>query len=94
MATLPSVKNQRDVERHLLELVRERAAAQGFEHLSTLIEDDTRAAGPPWLANGRVLKTVDNYLRSGVRFVYVQATISTGLANASAAATSVQGDVP
>jgi 4-aminobutyrate aminotransferase-like enzyme len=78
MATLPSVKNRREVERHLLELMRDRAAAQGFEHLSTLIEDDTRAAGPPWLAIGRVLKVVDNYLRSGVRFVYVQARISAG----------------
>jgi 4-aminobutyrate aminotransferase-like enzyme len=85
MATLPSVKNQREVERHLLELVRERAAAQGFEHLSTLIEEDTRAAGPPWLASGRVLKVVDNYLRSGVRFVYVRARI------AAASGTDVEG---
>jgi 4-aminobutyrate aminotransferase-like enzyme len=77
MATLPSVKNQREVENHLLELVRQRALAQGFEYLSTLIEEDTRAAGPPWLASGRVLKVVENYLRSGVRFVYVQAKIST-----------------
>jgi len=92
MATLPSVKNQREVERHLLELVRERAVAQGFEHLSTLIEDDTRAAGPPWMASGRVLKVVDNYLRSGVRFVYLQATISPGPANVSVAATGAEGD--
>jgi 4-aminobutyrate aminotransferase-like enzyme len=76
MATLPSVKNQRQVENHLLDLVRERAVAQGFDHLSTLIEDETRVAGPPWLARGRVLKVVDNYLRSGVRFVYVQTRIS------------------
>ena len=77
MATLPSVKNQREVERHLLELVRARAVAEGFDHLATLIEDDARAAGPPWLANGRVIKVVDNYLRSGVRFVYVQSEITT-----------------
>ena len=82
MATLPSVKNQREVENHLLELVRERAVAQRFEHLSTLIEEDTRAAGPPWLAGGRVLKVVDNYLRSGVRFVYARARISTGAGTA------------
>jgi 4-aminobutyrate aminotransferase-like enzyme len=75
MATLPSVKNQREAEAHLLELVRERAAAQGFAFLSTLIEDDTRARGPGWLAGGRVLKVVDNYLRSGVRFAYVQVRI-------------------
>jgi len=75
MATLPSVRNGREVERHLLELMRERAAAQGFEYLSTLIEEDTRAAGRPWLAEGQVMKVVDNYLRSGVRFVYVRARI-------------------
>jgi len=33
--------------------------------MSTLIEDETRAAGPPWLAAAAVLKVVDNYLRSG-----------------------------
>jgi hypothetical protein len=76
MAILPSVKNQREVERHLLELVRGRAAAAGFEYLSTLIEDETRAAGPAWLASGRVLKVMENYLRSGVRFVYVRARIN------------------
>jgi 4-aminobutyrate aminotransferase-like enzyme len=76
MAILPSVKNQHEVQRHLLELVRERALAQGFEHLSTLIEDEARAAGPAWLTNGKVVKVVDNYLRSGVRFVYVQARIA------------------
>jgi L-lysine 6-transaminase len=83
MATLPSVKNQHEVENHLLNLVRERAAAQGFEHLSMLIEADTRAAGPPWLAAGEVLKVVDNYLRSGVRFVYVRARISPAAAAAA-----------
>jgi len=94
MATLPSVKNQREVEHHLLELLRERAVAQGFEHLSTLIEEDTRAAGPAWLASGRVLKVVDNYLRSGVRFVYVQAKLSTGTSTGTAtgAAHHAEGD--
>ena len=78
MATLPSVKNKREVENHLLELIRERAVAQGYEHLSTLIEEDTRAGGPSWLASGPVVKVVENYLRSGVRFVYARATISRG----------------
>lgn len=93
MATLPAVRNQREVEHHLLEVVRERAVAQGFEHLSTLIEDDTRAAGPPWLASGRVLKVVENYLRSGVRFVYVQARIASGGTSAeTATARDAEGD--
>jgi hypothetical protein len=78
MAILPSVKNQREVERHLLDLMRERALVQGFDHLSTLIEDEARAAGPAWLAKGRVVKLIDNYLRSGVRFAYVQSTIAAG----------------
>ena len=39
LATLPSVRNQKDVDRHLLELMRARAAAKGFEHISMLIED-------------------------------------------------------
>jgi 4-aminobutyrate aminotransferase-like enzyme len=76
MATLPSVKNQREVENHLLEIVRERALRQGFEHLSTLIEEDSIRGGPSWLEGGRVLKVVDNYLRSGVRFVYARARLS------------------
>jgi hypothetical protein len=77
-ATLPSVRNQREVERHLLDAVRARAQALGYERLSTLIEDDVRAAGPPWLAHGRVLKTIDNYLGSGLRFSYVQAALTNG----------------
>jgi 4-aminobutyrate aminotransferase-like enzyme len=85
MATLPSVKNQHEVQRHLLELLRERAVTQGFEHLSTLIEEDARAAGPPWLANGRVVKVIDNYLRSGVRFVYVQCKITSETTEAGGA---------
>jgi 4-aminobutyrate aminotransferase-like enzyme len=88
MATLPSVKNQREVENYLLDLVRERAAIQGFDHLSTLIEEATRAAGPAWLARGPILKVVNNYLRSGVRFVYVRATI----APAAGSARSAEGD--
>jgi 4-aminobutyrate aminotransferase-like enzyme len=75
MATLPSVRNAREVERHLLELVRARARALGYEHFSTLIEEETRAAGPAWLAGARVLKVVENYLGSGVRFAYAQAHI-------------------
>jgi hypothetical protein len=76
MATLPSVKNHREVENHLLEIVRQRALSQGFEHLSTLIEEDSIRGGPAWLASGRVVKVVDNYLRSGVRFVYTRARLS------------------
>jgi hypothetical protein len=75
MATLPSVRNRSEVEGLLLELVRERARAAGFTHLSTLIEESVRAAGPPWLRDARVVRVVDDYLRSGIRFVYLHTAI-------------------
>ena len=73
MATLPSVKNQLEIENRLLDLIRERALAAGYTHLSTLIEERIRGTGPPWFRGGRVVQTVDNYLRSGMRFVYLHA---------------------
>ncbi|MGH7731108.1 MAG: aminotransferase class III-fold pyridoxal phosphate-dependent enzyme, partial [Candidatus Eiseniibacteriota bacterium] len=71
MATLPSVRNQSEIENHLLTLVRDRALASGFAWLSTLIEERIHRTGPPWLEHAQVLQVVDNYLRSGVRFVYL-----------------------
>ena len=76
MATLPAVRNASDVENHLLESLRERAIAAGFEFLSTLIEDRVRETGPPWLASATVLERVENYLRSGIDFVYLQAPLT------------------
>jgi 4-aminobutyrate aminotransferase-like enzyme len=73
LATMPSVKNHVEIERLLLDNLRERVRAAGFEFLSTLIEDRIRESGPPWLQEAPVVQTVDNYLRSGIRFVYVQA---------------------
>ena len=46
--------------------------AQGYLHLSALLEERLRQSGPPWLRAADVLRVVDNYLRSGQRFVYVQ----------------------
>ena len=65
-----------DLENHLLESVRERAVADGFAFLSTLIEDRVRADGPPWLAGAAVLERIENYLRTGIDFVYLQAPIT------------------
>ena len=42
LATLPSVQNLIEVENHLLERMRTRARAAGFEYLATLIEDASR----------------------------------------------------
>ena len=75
MATLPSIKNQIEIENHLLTLIRDRALATGFTCLSTLIEERFHETGPPWLREAQVLQVVSNYLRSGVRFVYLNAPL-------------------
>jgi hypothetical protein len=79
MATALSVQNQVELENHLLGLMRERVLAAGFAHLSALIEERIHASGPPWLKDAQVLQVVDDYLKSGVRFVYLH----TALAGAS-----------
>jgi 4-aminobutyrate aminotransferase-like enzyme len=73
LATLPSCRNQAEVENRLLDQVRARAAQMGFEHVSALIEDRVRESGPAWVKSAQVLRRIDNYLRSGIRFVYLQA---------------------
>src|SRR6266851_2144541 len=75
MATLPTVQNASELENHLLESLRERAIAAGFEFLSTLIEDRLRDTGPTWLRGAAILERIDNYLRSGHTFVYLQAAL-------------------
>ncbi|OFV91584.1 MAG: hypothetical protein A3H95_01165 [Acidobacteria bacterium RIFCSPLOWO2_02_FULL_64_15] len=72
MATPPTVQNSIEVENHLLELLRDRAIAAGFEFLSTLIEDRLRETGPAWLRDAAVIERIDNYLRSGALFAYLQ----------------------
>jgi hypothetical protein len=75
MATLPTVHNYVELENHMLEGLRERAIAAGFEFLSTLIEDRLRETGPSWFREAAVLERIDNYLRSGSRFAYLQAAL-------------------
>ena len=75
MATLPSVQNEADLENRLLDAIRDRAAAAGFMFFSTLVEDRVRDTGPAWLRGATVLEQVDNYLRSGMRFAYLQASL-------------------
>ena len=75
MAALPSVQNQVEIENRLLELLRERAVGAGFQHLSTLIEARVFAPGPQWLRDSQVLLVLDNYLGSGIRFLYAQALL-------------------
>jgi L-lysine 6-transaminase len=75
MATLPAVQNSVELENYLLDALRARAIVAGFEFLSTLIEDRLRETGPEWLRSATVLEQVDNYLRSGLRFAYLQASL-------------------
>ncbi|MCK6545196.1 aminotransferase class III-fold pyridoxal phosphate-dependent enzyme [Myxococcota bacterium] len=75
MATLPSCRNQDEVENLLLDLVRARAAERGFENFSALIEARLRISGPEWVRSAVLLKRIDNYLRSGIQFVYLQAPL-------------------
>jgi hypothetical protein len=72
MATLPAARNYVQLENELLGLVRDRAIAAGFEFLSTLIEDRLRETGPPWFQKATALEQIDDYLRSRVRFTYLQ----------------------
>jgi len=71
MATLPSVRNRAEIENLLLDGVRDRVLAAGYQGLSTLIEERVHETGPPWLHEAAILQSVDNYLRSGIRFVYL-----------------------
>ena len=84
MATLPSVQNQAEIENILLDAVRERAVAAGFDYFSALVEERVVADAPAWLRSATVLLHIDSYLRSGVRFVYVQAAMSDSAAPAPA----------
>jgi hypothetical protein len=69
------VQNDVELENYLLESLRERAIAAGFEFLSRLIEDRLRHKGPAWLRSSAILQRNDNYLRSGTCFVYLQAAL-------------------
>jgi len=75
MATLPTVQNAAALESLLLDALRERATAAGFEFLSTLIEAGVLQTGPPWIAEATVLERAENYLRSGITFAYLQVAL-------------------
>ena len=75
MAILPTAQNSVELENHLLESLRERAIAAGFEFLSTLIEDRLRDTGPAWFQNAAILEQIDDYLRSGSSFAYLQVAL-------------------
>ncbi len=80
LAVHPCVQNRQEVQNGLLDRLRARVRAAGFEHVSMLIEDRLRETGPEWLRRAAVLKSADNYLRSGERFSYLQAPVGDGAA--------------
>ena len=43
--------------------------------VDTLIEERIHETGPSWFHEAPIFQTIDNYLRSGIRFVYVQAAL-------------------
>ena len=78
MSTLPSVRNQTEIANHVLDQVRARATAAGFEHIATLIEERLRDGGPGWMRQAQMLRRVENYLGSGLPFVYVESPLGGG----------------
>jgi hypothetical protein len=75
MATLTTIQNDVEIENLLLEALRLRVIVAGFAFLSTLIEARLRDTGPAWLKGAAVLERIDNYLRSGIAFEYLQVTL-------------------
>ena len=75
----PSAQNGAELENKLLDCVRERALATGYQYLSTLIDANSLATSAAWLRDGVVLERIENYLGSGTSFLYVQTPLgSTG----------------
>jgi 4-aminobutyrate aminotransferase / (S)-3-amino-2-methylpropionate transaminase len=77
MAISPQLKNQVEVEGLILDAFRARAEWLGFVSLSSLIETRVVEAGPPWLKAATVVETVENYMQSGIQFVYLRSSLVT-----------------
>jgi 4-aminobutyrate aminotransferase-like enzyme len=73
MAVSPRMRNQAEIEAVVLDELRARVRRLGFEAISSLIEARLLETGPGWIRTATVLETVDDYLQSGIRFVYLQA---------------------
>jgi 4-aminobutyrate aminotransferase-like enzyme len=77
MAASPLLRNQTEVERLVLDAFRARAKELGFAGVSSLIEERVRETGPAWLRGSEAMESVDDYLHSGIRFVYLRARLPT-----------------
>jgi hypothetical protein len=77
LAVSPQLKNQAEVEGMILDAFRARAEWAGFTAISSLIEARVHETGPGWLRAATALEVADDYLKSGVKFVYLRARIGT-----------------
>jgi hypothetical protein len=77
MALDPRLKNQAEVEGLVLDAFRARAEWLGYVGLSTLIERRLVESGPAWMKAATVVETVENYMQSGVTFVYLRSSLVT-----------------
>ena len=75
MAVAPQLKNQAEVEGLALDAFRARAEWLGYAWLSTLIEARYVETGPAWMKAATVVETVENYMHSGVPFVYLRSSL-------------------
>ena len=75
MAVAPLLKNQAEVEGLALDAFRARAEWLGYTWLSTLIEARMVEGGPAWMKAATVVETFDNYMQSGVKFVYLRSSL-------------------
>jgi hypothetical protein len=75
MALDPRLKNRAEVEHLVLDAFRARAEWAGFTWLSTLIEQQLAEDGPAWLKQATAVDTVENYMQSGVTFVYLRSSL-------------------
>jgi 4-aminobutyrate aminotransferase-like enzyme len=78
MAVSPQMRNQAEIEAMVLDALRSRVERLGYAAISSLIEARLREAGPDWIRVAKVLEVVDDYLDSGIRFVYLQVPVRNG----------------
>jgi 4-aminobutyrate aminotransferase-like enzyme len=76
MAVSPLLRNQTEIEGMVLDCIRDRVQRAGFAAVSMLIESRQRETGPRWIRDAAVLEEIDDYLHSGIRFVYLQASLA------------------
>jgi hypothetical protein len=75
MAVSPQLKNQGEVEGLVLDAFRARSEWLGYGVLSTLIETGVVERGPAWLKAATVVETIENYMQSGIAFVYLRSSL-------------------